>query len=244
MASEPLLNSTIADRLREMADLLELQGANPFRVEAYRRAADTVRGLDRDVSDLLREEGPAGLTALPGIGTGISMAIRELLATGRLQRLERLRGTLDPVHLFQSVPGIGEELARRIHDELHVDTLEALEQAAHDGRLEAIPRFGRRRAAGVRAALGQMLARRLRRPSPPAPPEEPNVATLLDVDREYRGLAQADRLPRIAPKRFNPESKDWLPVLHTERDPWHFTALYSNTARAHQLRRTQDWVVI
>jgi putative hydrolase len=67
---------------------------------------------------------------------------------------------------------------------------------------------------------------------------------LLDVDREYRERAAAGTLPTIAPRRFNPSGAAWLPVLHTERDGWHFTALYSNTALAHQLHRTQDWVVL
>jgi putative hydrolase len=70
------------------------------------------------------------------------------------------------------------------------------------------------------------------------------VATLLDVDREYRAKATAGTLRTIAPRRFNPEGKAWLPILHTRRDPWHFTALYSNTARAHELGRTRDWVVV
>ena len=51
-------------------------------------------------------------------------------------------------------------------------------------------------------------------------------------------------LPRIAPKRFNPKGEAWLPVMHLDRGRWHFTALYSNTALAHQLGRTRDWVVI
>jgi hypothetical protein len=72
----------------------------------------------------------------------------------------------------------------------------------------------------------------------------PPVGMLLDVDREYRTRAQAGDLRKIAPKRFNPEGAAWLPILHTERGPWHFTALFSNTARAHELKRTTDWVVI
>ncbi|MDQ2696666.1 MAG: hypothetical protein M3Z21_15085, partial [Pseudomonadota bacterium] len=51
-------------------------------------------------------------------------------------------------------------------------------------------------------------------------------------------------LPTIAPRRFNPDGKAWLPVLHTQRGPWSFTALYSNTPRAHELGRTHDWVVV
>ena len=74
--------------------------------------------------------------------------------------------------------------------------------------------------------------------------EGPDVGLLLEVDRQYREQAGADQLPMIAPRRFNPENRAWLPVLHTERGDWHFTAMYSNTARAHELKRTRDWVVV
>jgi DNA polymerase (family X) len=67
---------------------------------------------------------------------------------------------------------------------------------------------------------------------------------MLDVDREYREKAAAGRLVKIAPRRFNPTGEAWLPVLHTERGDWRFTALFSNTARAHQLKHTRDWVVL
>ena len=88
-------------------------------------------------------------------------------------------------------------------------------------------------------------SRALRRQSKPAPvQDEPSVERLLDVDREYRAGAAADTLPKIAPRRFNPEGKAWLPVLHTRRGDWAFTALYSNTARAHELDRVRDWVVV
>ena len=71
-----------------------------------------------------------------------------------------------------------------------------------------------------------------------------DVDTLLALDRNYRSRARAGSLPLIAPKRFNPEAKAWLPIMHAVREPWHFTVLFSNTARAHQLKRTSDWVVI
>ena len=68
---------------------------------------------------------------------------------------------------------------------------------------------------------------------------------ILDVDREYRERASAGDLKLIAPKRFNPKGEAWLPILHTERGPWHFTAApYSNTARAHELGKTADWVIV
>lgn len=74
--------------------------------------------------------------------------------------------------------------------------------------------------------------------------EEPSVSLLLLVDEIYRDRAAAGLLRRIAPKRFNPESDAWLPVLHHEKEGWIFTALFSNTELAHRLDRTDDWVVV
>ena len=126
--------------------------------------------------------------------------------------------------------------------------------------LDALPGIGPRIASAIVELLQtghwQQLERLRGSVDPPAPvravpalvpdPEgaQPPVALLLQVDHEYRAAAEAGRLPRIAPKRFNPEKRAWLPVLHTEKSGWHFTARYSNTARAHALGRTHDWVVI
>jgi putative hydrolase len=236
------LNQQVAERLRQVADLLAEQQANPFRVRAYRRAADTIAGLPQELADFVGRQGIEGLEGLPGIGPSLAAAIAEMVRTGRWVQLERLRGAAEPEKLFRSIPGIGPKLAHRIHDALHVDTLEALEAAAHDGRLEGVPGVGRRRASMLRALLGSRLTRV--RPAVRHAVREPDVATLLDVDREYRTKAAEDSLPKIAPKRFNPEGKAWLPILHTERNHWQFTALFSNTARAHELGRSNDWVVI
>ncbi len=235
----PRTNGWIAERLRQAATLLAAQGANPFRISAYRRAADAIEQLS---ADLLEIDGHTALVATPGIGPSIAGAVAEMLATGRWGFLERLKGASDPEALFCSVPGIGPALARDIQETLHLDSLEALEAAAHDGRLRQVPGFGARRAAMVRSTLTDLLGRI--RPPARRIADEPDVAILLDVDREYRDKAAAGSLRKIAPKRFNPNKDAWLPVLHTERGPWHFTALYSNTARAHQLGRTADWVVV
>lgn len=237
-------NASAARMLRDCAELLQTQDANPFRVDAYRGAAATLESLDVDARDILKKNGLEGLVELPGIGSGLATAIDEIARTGRLARLDRLRGSADPESLLQTVPGIGPELARRIHVRLHVDTLEALEIAAHDGTLAGLSGIGPRRIAGIRAGLASMLARARRASHDGRPRREPAVKILLDVDREYRDGAAAKRLPTIAPRRFNPRKRAWLPILHTSRDGWHFTALYSNTARAHELGRTRDWVVI
>jgi hypothetical protein len=121
-----------------------------------------------------------------------------------------------------------------------------LEAAAYDGRLARVPGMGRKRIRAIQEALRG----RYRRPPamaaiPPHPDAgEPTVAEILDVDREYREKAATDQLRRIAPRRHNPTGEAWLPVLHTQRGERQFTALYSNTPRAHELGMTHDWVVI
>jgi len=237
------LNTQIAMKFQEMSDLLLQQGANPFRIKAYRQAAVTLSELGQDVAEILQQEGNKGLEALPGIGRGIATAIAEIVTTGRWAQLERLRGSLDPSQLFQTVPGIGPELAAKIHDELHIDTLEALEIAAYDGSLKKLKDIGSRRLTALRASLASMLGR-ARREQRSVPPDGPDVSLLLEIDRLYLEQAFAGELPKIAPKRFNPEAKAWLPILHSQKAGWHFTAMFSNTARAHQLDKIHDWVVI
>jgi DNA polymerase/3'-5' exonuclease PolX len=152
-------NAALAANLRELADLLEQQGADGFRVAAYRRAADTVDRLNTPVRDILATQGRDALLALPNIGRGIASALSEMVATGRWSQLDRLRGSVEPEQLFRTIPGIGPELAQKLHDELQIETLEALEIAAHDGRLEQIEGFGPRRAEMVRTALAERLGR-------------------------------------------------------------------------------------
>ncbi len=235
-------NRVIAANLSEIADLLEQQGADGFRIMAYRHAAETVIALDRPLANILAETGIDGLIALPSIGKSISAAISEMIRTGHWAQLERLRGTTAAEKLFCTVPGIGPQLAARIHDQLHLENLEALEAAAHDGRLRKVSGLGDRRIAIIRATLQERLGRRRighRRIS-----KVPSVEQILDVDREYQQSAATNQLRKIAPKRFNPNNEAWLAVLHTRREDWIFTAIYSNTQRAHDLNKTQDWVII
>jgi DNA polymerase (family 10) len=234
-------NSQVADRLAEVARILEAQGANVFRVGAYRRAAAMLRGLERPIDEIVKMEGIEGLERLPGIGETLARFIHQLVMTGRLPMLDRLRGESDPIILLRTVPGIGRVTARRLYDELGIETLEELEAAAHDGRLNDI--IGEKRLAGIRDSLATRLGR-VRAQTLWRDVGQPSVAQILDVDEEYRTKAADDAIPKIAPRRFNPEHEQWLPILHTDRGRRHYTALFSNTPRAHQLRKTSDWVVI
>ncbi|MGE5295794.1 MAG: helix-hairpin-helix domain-containing protein [Solirubrobacterales bacterium] len=251
MGKVAISNHEIADTLDRVADLLDIEDMNAFRVRSYHTAAETVRDLDEPVIEMLDREGEGALKKLSGIGEKLAGAIRELATTGRLGLAEQLESEVWPGRFFMKVPGIGESLARRIHDELGISSLEELEVAAYDGRLEQVDGIGDERAEGIRIALSGMLSQSSRRKlrqaiggEAPSKEERPSVDLLLDIDEEYRRKASRDQLKKIAPKRFNPEGRQWLPVMHVRRGGWEFTSLFSNTELAHRTGKTDDWVVI
>lgn len=241
-------NTDIAAVLERVADLLDAMTAEPFRARAYRHAAEMVRSSPCSMASIMERDGIKGLDDLPGIGPTMAASIRELIRTGGLRYLRRLEGRTPAETLLRSVPGIGAVTARRIHEELGIETLEALELAAHDGRLARLGGFGSRKIRALRANLAAMLSQKSKHQvaldGAPAVFEPPGVATLLAVDEEYRAGVELGALQRIAPRRFNPTGEAWLPILHTNRGEWRFTALFSNTPRAHELHKTRDWVVL
>jgi hypothetical protein len=239
-----IVNEDVAGRFEEVARILSEQGANRFRVQAYHRAAAAIRALPMPVSRIFAERGLAGLEEIPAVGDSIARAIRDIVLRGKLAMLDRLRGEHDPIALLGSVPGIGKEFARRLHEDLGIETLEDLEAAAHDGRLENVAGFGAKRLAGIRDSLAHRLRRVRKQAVPAGVPGGPSPAELLNVDAEYRRAVSNDALKKIAPRRFNPGREAWLPVLHTARGKRHYTVLFSNTARAHELGKTHDWVVL
>ena len=250
MASH-VTNEQIATQFEQIAHLLELRGANPFRVRSYREAARQVRVQKEPVANTLASQGKEALEQIPGIGSSLAAMIVEIVHSGRASLLSRLQSETDPTKLFEEVPGIGEELAQRIVEHLDVTSLEELEQAAHDGRLVHVPGFGEKRVENVRLSLAGILsgaaqrhARDVEKSDLGGDSDEPSIGLLLGIDRDYRERAAAGDLRTIAPKRFNPEGKAWLPVMDADREGWHFTALFSNTARAHDLDKTHDWVVV
>lgn len=234
-------NRFVAEKLDDVADLLDQQNASLFRVRAYRDAASYLRGLPHPVRLDYERAGKRGLDDLPTIGPSIATVIAEILETGAASLLDRLRGAADPEQVFQTVPMIGPALARQIHDELQIETLEALEAAAYDGRLASIKGIGPRRVESLRHSLADLLARRRPRRAP-MDRQQPSIGDILAVDQAY--CRNADKLPTIRPRRFNSTGDARLPILHTERDGWQYTALFSNTPAAHRFGKTRDWVVI
>jgi Holliday junction resolvasome RuvABC DNA-binding subunit len=248
----PLDNEQLAHCLDEIADLLDAQSANLFRRHAYRAAAETVRGLTQQVSQIVAEEGKAALTRLPGIGTSIARTLARLCETGHAPLLDQLRAVFGPEEKLATIPGIGPKTAASIHSLLGIETLSDLQAAAYDGRLNQVPGIGKKRLQAVRETLAGRFRQPLRIARQPgsiaqelsAGEKSRLVADLLSVDDEYRRRAEIDSLLRVAPRRFNPNHEAWLPILETERLGRRYKVMYSNTARAHELDTVRDWVVI
>jgi DNA polymerase (family X) len=179
------INARCADRLREAADLLQAQGANPFRVSAYRKAAATVLELPEDLQAHRRSRGAARpRSAAEHRAWHRRRAARDdahrALDAARAAARQRRPGAV-------AHRGAGPRSSpRRAHPRRAARRhARGLELAAHDGRLESVPGVGPRRAAAIRASLQTMLSRS--RPHRAAPrtgaADEPPVAMLLDVDR-------------------------------------------------------------
>jgi len=249
MAKTSPSNDKVAEILKRVAGLLETLGSNSFRVRSYRNAAQAVREHDQSVAVMVDSGKTGSLQEIPGIGENLAGSIEEIVQTGRLGLLDKLESEVTPERVLERVPGIGEKLASRIHKKLNVENLEELEIAAHDGSLAELEGVGEKKVKGIKDALAGMLSRSAGRRSrqrqkKAKKTDRPTVRLLLKIDAEYRRKAEAGKIKKIAPRRFNPEGKAWLPIMKTERDGWKFTALFSNTSRAHELDKTHDWVVI
>lgn len=156
-------NAEIADRFEQLAGLLELEGANAFRVRAYRNAARFIRGHSRSLAELLDEE--ADLAELPGIGKDLAGKIATLVRTGRLPLLEQLTARVPaPLLAMTRIEGLGPKRAQALYRALKVRSLEDLARAARSGRIREIPGFGVRteQLIAERAARAATSERRLR----------------------------------------------------------------------------------
>lgn len=241
-----MTNPEIAATFQEIADRLQAQAANPFRVAAYRNAATIIHDWPDSVCALAAHDGVEALQQIPGIGKSLARKISRLQRQGTLPALEKLRKKQAAADVLTSLPTVGPCLAHRIRSSLGAQTLEEVYAAAYDGRLHRVAGMGRKRVQAIRECLS------LRLNHPPIPPRalaptDPSVADLLEIDRMYREQAAKGRLVTVAPRRFNPTGEAWLPILrvkHNNRRYCAYYAYYANSVRSHQLDHLHDWVVV
>ena len=146
---------TVAHLLNQIGDLLELHGENRFKSTAYRNAARAVLAIEADDLRPLLEQGE--LAAQPGIGPATLRVIAELIREGESTYYEQLReDTPEGLLEMMRVPGLGTSKIHAIHQGLGIDTLHELEEAARDGRLASLPRFGPKTAAKIQKGIAQL----------------------------------------------------------------------------------------
>lgn len=207
----PVSNREIAATFDRIADLLEIQGDNPFRIRAYRNAARTVQGLSRSLADMVAEG--ASLEALPTIGKDLANKIREIVTTGRLRKLEDLERVVSPglVDLLK-VPGLGPKRLRLLRDHLQITSVDDLERAARKGMVRQLPGFGVKTEQNILKELSG-LQRRLRRHL------WAEVETVADALVQYlRGISGVKRVEMAGSFRRHRETVGDLDILVTARN--------------------------
>ena len=236
----PIHNEDIARVFEQIADLLEIQGANAFRTRAYRNAAREVRTLPQELARL--EAGGADLTELPGIGEALAGKIGEILRTGTCQALKKLQGELPPrLAELLRLPGLGPKRVHALHYDLDIHGPEQLYRAAKDGRLKELPGFGPKTESAIVAALEAHLATERRfKLATAARYAEPLLAWL----GQARGV---DRVILAGSYRRCRETVGDLDILVTSTDPpaamKRFTG-YDEVAEVRALGDTRATVIL
>lgn len=235
-------NRVIARRMFRYSELLSVQGDDPARVKRYRRAAEAVAGLDISLDRLFEGAGEAVRRRLPDIPPATLAEIEEILVTGHCSQFERLDGSLVPGRVFRGVNGVGATLARRLARTEEIESLEALSRVLRESN-RRIRGIGPRRREVILEALDRRLKGQVwRRPSRPVPP--PDLTMLLAADAEYRLLAAAGKLTRIAPRDMPEDGSPWLPVMHRKNGPWHMTLMRAPESPRRRAGRGRDPVSI
>ena len=191
-------NEDIGAIFEEMATLLELTGANGFRVNAHTKVARVVEGLASDLGDIARgEKAMAELQKLDGIGKSSAEKIVAFVANGAVPELDELRAAVpDGLRTVMQVPGLGPKTVRRFWQEASVESLADLEAALADGRLEALPRMGRKTIDNIRASIDFMKSAGDRRRLGVALPLAERVVAVMEAVPGMRQVAWAGSLRR------------------------------------------------
>lgn len=148
----PIYNNEIADTLEEVADILDIQGANQFRIRAYRNAARKIRNLSRSVEDMVNEG--EDLTEIEGVGKDLAEKLEEMARTGKLEQLEELKQDFpEALTTLLKIEGLGPERVGDLHQKLGIKTTGDLEKALEEGKVQELHGFGEKITAKIKKAL-------------------------------------------------------------------------------------------
>ncbi len=205
-----MTNQEVARVFNEIADMLELKGENPFRIRAYRRAAQNIEALSMEVSGLDEE----ALQKIPGVGKDLAHKIREFVDTGTIKQLEELRKEI-PAGLLQIllVPGVGPKTAKMVFDRLGISTVEELEQACREGRLSGLPGIKKKTENNILKGIEMLKRGRERMPIGRARPLAEAIVAELKKLKVIGRIEIAGSL-----RRWKETVKD-IDILATSEEP-------------------------
>lgn len=208
-------NAQIAEVFENIAGLLEIKGERRFVVVSYQRAARTIDHLPTELEQMVRDEDD--LTQIPGIGKAIAGKITQLATEGKMDFYEKLRGEFpDGILDVMRVPGVGPKSAKRLWEELDVTSVEALETAASDGRLAALPRMGPKKAENILKEIAAARTKGDRVPISRALPAAERVIAALK--ERCPGIVRIE--PAGSLRRFEETIGD-IDIVCTATDPQH-----------------------
>jgi len=180
----PIHNSDVAEIFNKVADLLDIEGANQFRVRAYRNAARVVSGLPHSVSDMVGDG--QDLSKLPGIGKDLAGKIKEIVETGSLEQLKELEGrTSSELSKLMKVEGLGPKRVKVLHEELGVTNVKELKEAASQGRIKGLEGFGQKTE---RAILKELETTDIEKKRVKLVEAEQNARSLVDYLKDRKGV--------------------------------------------------------
>ncbi len=191
-------NRRLAEMFDEIADALEILGDNPYRVQAYRRAARVLRDLDRDVAEIVQTEGPLGLERIPGIGERMTQKILQFLREGRIDRYDEVmsqvpRGLLE----LMKIPGLGPRTIYLVWKKLGVTDLNGLIEVIHSGKLEKLPGMGPAKVKNILEGIELYRRTSQRIPLGFAYPLIRRIVEALEMHPEVQAISPAGSFRRM-----------------------------------------------
>jgi len=212
-----MINQQIARIFNEMADLLEIKGENPFRIRAYRRAAQNIEGLPKDIAQMTEDE----ILQIPGIGKDLAGKIRHYADTGRVEAYEELKA-LVPEGLagLLSVPGLGPKTSRLLYDRLKIKDIDDLERLARAHRLSGLPGIKDKTEENILRSIEMMRRGKERLPIGRVLPIANEIITKLREKAPIQELVLAGSL-----RRWKDTIKD-IDILATSGTPEKVMALF------------------
>jgi len=190
-----MTNQDIANIFYHIAEILEIQGENPFKIRAYIKAAQTVESYTKELSEIKDVE---QLKELPGIGEKIALKIKEMVETGKLEMYEKLKKSeIAPLIELLQVPGLGPKHVKLIYDKLGIKTIDQLEKAAKAGKLRGLPRLGEKTEQNILKGIEQERRHKERFPLGVILPKAESIVSQLKQVKEVKDLNLGGSIRRM-----------------------------------------------